>query len=289
MKLDHIIIGMGRCGTTSLSDYIRQHPHINNSVIKEVHYFSIDDHYKRGKAFLQEHFSTTTGLQSTSDTYLLLSDKGPERVLEHNPNIKITVLLRDPVSRTYSNYYYSINNGYEKENTGLVDSLKKEKQFLSGDIILKNNLCHFEGSLYYKLLSKWLKHFDKSQIQILRTRDLQENPQKVMDQLSSFLAVDPFIITPLTAQNKAKRVKSKALQQFLLNRDHWLRNLIRRPLQIKVIKGFIIRSRINDRISLMNKKHGDGYPTISPEEKEFCQDYFKNDLNKLKEHFNITL
>ena len=61
MKLDHIIIGMGRCGTTSLSDYINQHPHIANTVIKEVHFFSVDDHYDRGETFLQDHFNLKTG------------------------------------------------------------------------------------------------------------------------------------------------------------------------------------------------------------------------------------
>ena len=289
MKLDHIIIGMGRCGTTSLSDYINQHPHIANTVIKEVHFFSVDDHYQRGETFLQDHFNLKTGSFTTTDTYLLMSDKGPERVYKHNPDIKITVLLRDPTSRTYSNYHYSLNNGYQKSSIGLIESLKKEKEFLAGDIILKNNLCHFEGSLYHKLLCNWLKYFGQDQIQILRTEDLQKTPQKVIDQLSNFLEIPRFQITPLEAKNKAKKVKSKALQQFLLNRNHWLRNLIRRPMRIKIIKSFVIKTRINDRVNSMNKKYGAGYPPMTEQEKEFCSTFFMDDLKKLKDDFNITL
>ena len=218
-----------------------------------------------------------------------MSDKGPERVYKHNPDIKITVLLRDPTSRTYSNYHYSLNNGYQKSSIGLIESLKKEKEFLAGDIILKNNLCHFEGSLYHKLLCNWLKYFDQDQIQILRTEDLQKTPQKVIDQLSNFLEIPRFQITPLEAKNKAKKVKSKALQQFLLNRNHWLRNLIRRPMRIKIIKSFVIKTRINDRVNSMNKKYGAGYPPMTEQEKEFCSTFFMDDLKKLKDDFNITL
>ena len=289
MKLDHIIIGMGRCGTTSLSDYINQHPHIANTVIKEVHFFSVDDHYQRGETFLQDHFNLKTGSFTTTDTYLLMSEKGPERVYKHNPDIKITVLLRDPTTRTYSNYHYSLNNGYQKSSIGLIESLKKEKEFLAGDIILKNNLCHFEGSLYHKLLCNWLKYFGQDQIQILRTEDLQKTPQKVIDQLSCFLEIPRFQITPLEAKNKAKKVKSKALQQFLLNRNHWLRNLIRRPMRIKIIKSFVLKTRINDRVNSMNKKYGAGYPPMTEQEKEFCSTFFMDDLKKLKDDFNITL
>jgi len=38
---------MGRCGTTSLSEYIKQHPDINCSSVKEVHYFSIEELFER--------------------------------------------------------------------------------------------------------------------------------------------------------------------------------------------------------------------------------------------------
>jgi len=278
---------MGRCGTTSLSAYIKQHPEINETEIKEIHYFSIDDHYKKGDSYLDEHFKTRPGITSTADTYLLLSDEAPARIKQHNPDIKISVLLRDPVSRTYSNYHYGINNGYEKENISFLDSKEKEKSFLSADIILKNNLCHFEGSLYYKLLQNWLKHFPKEQIQILKTSDLKNEPQKLMDDLSDFLGINRNQIESLDKQNEAKQVKSKSMQQFLLNRDHWLRKTVRMPLKVKFIKSIVLKSGVNDKLYSINKKDGAGYPPMTDEEREFCNDYFKEDRLKLAEQFGV--
>ncbi len=289
MKLDHIIIGMGRCGTTSLSDYINQHPGINSSNVKEVHYFSIDDLYQRGTPYLSEHFHDKPGPTSMADTYLLLSKEGPERIKEHNPNIKITVLLRDPSTRAYSNYHYSLNNGYERGGIGFLESHQKEKEYLSGDIILRNNLCHFEGSLYFKHLSLWLRHFTREQILILRTEDLQNSPQQLMDRLCAFLEVDLFTVRVLDKKNKAQKVRSRSLQQFLLNRNHWLRKTVRAPLKIKIIKGVVLKSGVNNRLYKLNEKTGIGYDAMNEEELKFCRDYFKDDLHKLEESFGVVL
>lgn len=285
--MEHIIIGMGRCGTTSLSAYIKQHPEINETEIKEVHYFSIDDHYKKGDAYLDGHFKDRHGVTSTVDTYLLLSDEAPERIKKHNPNIKITVLLREPASRTYSNFHYGINNGYEKEDISFLDSKEKESSFLSADIILKNNLCHFEGSLYHKLLQNWLKYFPQEQIQLLKTSDLKNEPQKLMDELSDFLGVKRNQIESLDKQNVAKQVKSKSMQQFLLNRDHWLRKTVRVPLKVKFIKSIVLKSGVNNKLHSINKKDGEGYPPMTEDERNFCVAYFKEDQLKLMEQFAI--
>jgi len=236
-----------------------------------------------------EHFQKKPGPTSTADTYLLLSKEGPERIKAHNPDIKITVLLRDPATRAFSNYHYSINNGHEREKIGFLESLQKEKEYLSGDIIMRNNLCHFEGSLYFKQLVLWMEHFSREQILVLRTEDLQNDPQQVMDELSNFLQVENFTFQVLDEKNKAKQVRSKSLQQFLLNRNHWLRKTVRAPLRIKFMKNIVLRSGVNNRLYKLNEKAGEGYHAMNEEELKFCSDYFKEDLSLLEEGFGVVL
>ena len=60
-------------------------------------------------------------------------------------------------------------------------------------------------------------------------------------------------------------------------------------MRIKIIKSFVIKTRINDRVNSMNKKYGAGYPPMTEQEKEFCSTFFMDDLKKLKDDFNITL
>ena len=286
MQINHIIIGAGRSGTTSLVEYLKQHSAINFSSIKEVTYFSVNDHFKRGEDYLHSFFDNEARINATSDTYLLMSKEAPRRIAEYNPNIKITVILREPSARTYSNYNFSVNHGYIK-NTSFVDSEKLEEGFLNDDIIKQNNHCNFYGSLYYKHLSYWLQFFRREQLFICTTSQLKDNPQQLMDDYFKFLGLDSIKIQELEAQHKAAGVKNKTLNSFLVNRDHWLRNVIRKPLQFKPLRNLVLNSSVVDKIKEKNKEE-QGYIPMTQEERAFCEVYFKEDLQQLKEEFGIS-
>jgi hypothetical protein len=286
MKLNHIIIGAGRSGTTSLVAYLKQHNSINFSKIKEVTYFSVLDHYKRGEQFLHDFFESDNGLLCTSDTYLLMDKDAPKRIYDYNPNIKIAVVLREPSARTYSNYNFSVNHGYIDANIGLIESEQLENKFLDKEIIQQNNHCNFYGSLYAMHLNNWLKYFKREQLFICTTNQLKENPQKLMDKYFDFLGLEKNIITPLSAQNKAAGVKNKALNNFLVNREHWLRKLIRKPLQIPFLRNLVLNSNVVDKVKNNNKEELK-YPPMTAKEKEFCASYFANDLQQLKNEFGV--
>jgi hypothetical protein len=288
MKLNHIIIGAGRSGTTSLVEYLKQHAAINFSSIKEVTYFSVNDHYKRGEQYLNSFFDDKKdGFTATSDTYLLMDKEAPKRIAEYNPNIKLTVILREPSARAYSNYHFSVNHGYIDKSITLIESEKLEAAVLAkGDIIAKNNHANFYGSLYCQHLSYWLTYFKRDQVFICTTNQLKENPQQLMDDYFNFLGLDKIEIRPLEAQHKAAAVKNKSLNKFLVNRNHWLRKLISKPLQIGILRNIVLNSNVVDKIKEGNKQQVD-YTPMTTEEISFCDNYFKEDLEKLKSEFGI--
>lgn len=290
MKLNHIIIGAGRSGTTSLVAYLQQHPKINFSTIKEVTYFSVIDHFNRGEAFLHSFFKESKdAIFATSDTYLLMDAKAPKRIFDYNPNIKITVILREPSARTYSNYIYSVNQGYIDKKTSLLASQLLEEDILkNAAIIEQNNHCNFYGSLYHLHLSNWLKHFNKEQLFICTTNQLKDNPQILMDNYFNFLGLNKIEIKELTAQNKAAGVKNKTLNQFLVNRDHWLRKLISKPLHISFLRKIVLNSKVVEVIKNKNKEEM-VYQPMTEKEITFCENYFSEDLKKLANDFGIRL
>lgn len=287
MKLNHIIIGAGRSGTTSLVEYLKQHNEVNFSSIKEVTYFSVDDHYNRGDEYLHSFFKTTKKVKATSDTYLLMSKDAPKRIANYNADIKIAVILREPSARTYSNYHFSINHGYIDKSVSLIESQQFEKEALKQDVITQNNHANFDGSLYHKHLTYWLKFFKKEQLFICTTDELKNNPSELFKRYFNFLGIEQIKIAQLDAQHKAAGVKNKQLNKFLVNRDHWLRKLISKPLQIGVLRNIVLNSNVVDKIKESNRQEM-AYPPMTNEEKAFCDDYFKDDLNKLKEDFGIT-
>jgi len=288
MKLNHIIIGAGRSGTTSLVAYLQQHPKINFSTIKEVTYFSVKDHFKRGETFLHSFFKESEGkVNATSDTYLLMDEVAPKRIFDYNPDMKIAVILREPAARTFSNYQYSLNQGYIDKKIALMDSQKLEEKILtSDDIIEQNNHCNFHGSLYHLHLTNWLKTFKKEQFFICTTQQLKDNPQQLMDDYFQFSGLDKIEIQELGAQNKAASVKNKLLNQFLVNRDHWLRKLISKPLQISFLRKIVLNSNVVDTIKNKNKEEM-VYQPMTEKELAFCENYFREDLKKLAADFNV--
>ena len=97
-----------------------------------------------------------------------------------------------------------------------------------------------------------------------------------------------FEVQELTAKNKASGVKNKGLNSFLVDREHWLRKLVRLPLQFKPIRNLIFKTGIVEKIKEVNRTEQD-YAEMSEEEKDFCAIYFEEDLAMLKKEFGIVL
>jgi hypothetical protein len=288
-KANLLIIGAGRSGTTSLYHYLKDHKDICFSDIKEVHYFSLKDLFQRGENYFHSYFSNCKQekIIAGADTYLLIDKEAPQRILSYNPEMKFIVLLREPVDRAYSSYHYAINNGYETPKINFIQSLELEKDRLkNSDIIQLNNLCHFYGGLYYEHLSYWIEYFPKENFLLLTTDELKKNALGTFNKISTFLQITPFSkAEEIKEFNKAAPVKSKSIQQFLLNRNHPLRNVLR-PF-IKPLKFIIINSGIINLLYKINKKEK-GYIAITKEEKRIASEYYKKDLSKLTEQFNLS-
>lgn len=104
---DFIIVGAQKAATTSLYYYLNQHPLIIGSRPKEVCYFDRDENYGKGKEWYRHHFPNTRipfarykYFEATPE-YLYRSYVA-ERIYQFNPDLKIVILLREPVMRAYS-------------------------------------------------------------------------------------------------------------------------------------------------------------------------------------------
>lgn len=291
MKVDFLIIGAGRSGTTTIFKYLEQHKQVCFSKIKEIHYFSIEELFNRGEKYYHSFFekNNKTKIFASADTYLFISDKAIERIYKYNPNIKILIMLRNPVERAFSGYNYAINNGYMKNNISFIQSIENEENILkkSSSIEEKNNLCNAYQSLYHFHIERWQKTFPKENFIFLKTNDLKNNPERLLNNLSNFLRIDKFEIIENLKANEAKSVKSKKLQQLLLNRNLPIRKISRKLLP-NFIKNKILNSKITDKLYSINKTKNK-LSKLTNKERITAQKYFENDLIKLEQDFNISL
>ena len=205
---DFIIIGASRSGTTSLYEYLNQHPSIIRGVGKEIHYF--DKNFDRGIKWYKSFFPTKRKkskledkqngkcLTGESTPRYLFHHHTPKRVLELLPNVKLIVVLRNPVDRAYSRYHQQVAVGLEElsfedainqEEIRITDDMKKmerDENFYSVNFFRKS---YPTMGIYVNQLKRWFEYFPREQFLILKSEDLKSNPSEVYNQTIEFLGL----------------------------------------------------------------------------------------------------
>jgi tetratricopeptide (TPR) repeat protein len=192
---DFIILGAAKCGTTSLFEYLKQHPQILLPHKKEIDFFS--KYFHRGRDWYLSHFSSIaeannfiTGEASTRYFDCAEVDVKIKQML---PQTKLIILLRNPVERTISDYYHHVNRGVETRT--LQEIVTSTQLFLKK--ATKRELAYTDSefnyiltSIYYPKIQRWINQFDREQILVIASESLFQDPRSVMTKVFQFLDVD---------------------------------------------------------------------------------------------------
>jgi len=201
---DYLIIGASRSGTSSLYEYIIQHPDVKPAITKQIHFF--DKYFDRGIAWYKGCFpfnikAKKNFITGEATPYYLCHPLAPSRISKIIPNVKLIVLLRNSVDRTYSHYKMEFSR--KKEDLSFEDALEKENERLNGEIekIINNpkySSNHFPthayiySSLYYDQIKMWLNFFPREQFLFIKSEDMFEHIDKIYNQTLTFLGLSPF-------------------------------------------------------------------------------------------------
>ena len=223
---DFIIIGTVRSGTTSLYYNICQHECVLTAAYDELGFF--DSNYHLGLNWYRSMFPTKYEKQKVIQKFgkFLTYDVTPwyvrrpwtaNRIKSLLPSVKIIVVLRNPVDRTYSHYHLTrrekgltksfeeiIDEDIQKINN-YDDDLKNSEEYYAE--LVQNS--HIARGFYLEQLEIWLTIFDKKNILIISSEDLAENTQKTMNSIFNFLDLENQIIPNLQKINVGKYPKMK--------------------------------------------------------------------------------
>lgn len=203
-KLDFLIIGAQKCGTTSLFHYLAQHPGIMRPKKKEIHYF--DFNYDKGTDWLFSFFpdkikKPTKILLGEATPYYFVHPHVPARVHQLYPDVKLIALMRNPVERAYSHYHGRVRNGFEKRS--FAEAVRNEEQRLAGEYGRMVNDEHYHSPLfqnfsylargrYYEQIMNWLEYFDLSNFLFIKSEDFFSDPGKTYLRVLKFLDIPEF-------------------------------------------------------------------------------------------------
>ena len=210
MKLDFIGVGAAKAGTTWLAKCLEEHPEIAMATIKEVNYFNRGDFYSDNKSWNYEKGIEWYESQFPADfenkvsgefsVDYLYDENTPELIKNDFPDVKILIVLRTPIERLQSIYWW-------RRYTDKVEGAETLEQ------AIKQNPKYIQNMKYHSYIKKYYDLFSKDNVLILLHDDVKKNPRQVLKKTYSFLDVEPnFKPAVLNKQiNNARRSKSDML------------------------------------------------------------------------------
>ena len=252
-----LIVGAAKAGTTSLYEYLRQHPDIFMPQWKELSFFIGDAHGPLHKVkkpryyyrvFADGHDYKAVGEASTS--YLFDAD-APDIIREKLGLIKIIIILRDPVAMSYSLYNHQVRKEGET-SADFESALEAEDRRQHSSHFKKScygwhaNYYYYHRGLYFEQVKRYLDTFGQERVKILLFNELANDSVRVVQEVYRFLEIDDTYVSDIKVHNPAGGIISmpKFWQdtglflktiQFVFSKNpvkkipHLLRNIGRQP------------------------------------------------------------
>jgi len=206
-SVDFLIIGAAKCGTTSLYNYLIQHPQVLPAIQKEVHYF--DFNYYRGLDWYKNQFpeKVASKIIGEASPFYLYHPLVPEKVFKLLPQTKLIILLRDPVERAISDYFYTkpgmdFESALQKEVEIVKPELDKINNKQSYDINLIRKYSYLTRGIYIEQIKRWRQYFAQEQMLILIYEDLCNDPKDTVNKVFKFLGLPELTLKKYDWYNK---------------------------------------------------------------------------------------
>ncbi len=201
-----LIIGVQKAATTTLSQILKSHPLICGSLVKEVHYFDLN--YSKGLDWYRRFFRAGKPCKISFEAtpYYFYHPLVPKRVHTTNADMKLIVILRDPVDRAYSHYQMERRRSREPLPK-FEQAIAAESSRIDGDtkLLADGSISTSKAHQIYSYLARgeyeaqfrrWFEYFPRERFLVLEDRSLVNRPKEVCQQIADFLEVDNSFVVP---------------------------------------------------------------------------------------------
>ncbi|MBT8267355.1 MAG: sulfotransferase domain-containing protein [Bacteroidia bacterium] len=261
MKVDFLIIGAARSGTTSLSQILDAHPDIGFCSIKEPQFFCKED-WREHLDDYHSLFKTKSDIYGEGSTnYSKFPSFNPNihaDIYEYNPKMKLIYIMRHPIERIISHYKFSVERGYTNSQI--------DEEVLSNPIYLNT-------SKYFFQIHPYIERFGLANIKLILLEDFKKDPRKTMQAVFSFLGVRAFDFSNKLVHSNSSDTGSISHKKY----DH------PKSLVEKFLKGIHILFR------KLAPKTSTDHTTLSQDSKTKLIEQLKGDITRLEGLLNRDL
>ena len=209
---DFVVIGVVKGGSSSIYDYVVQHPMVTAAIKKEVHYFNNNTYPKQDPVWYQSHFPLSRSLTRSqkltgeASPEYFHGRETPQRIKDLIPDVKLILVLRNPIERAYSHYSMNMRNRKKKQALEPQNSfseivlpdmerLKKTRpvsEIVTADKLEPHGFSYLSSGLYIYSLRRWLQMFPANQLLVLKSEDLFSHPEATTNTAFEFLGLEPY-------------------------------------------------------------------------------------------------
>jgi hypothetical protein len=283
-KPNFIVIGAMKAATTSLYSYLKQHPDVFMTTIKEPMFFnnlynknSFKVHGRKTKKIttFEQYYALFDAVKNekaigeASPAYISNEDC-PSLIQQHLPDTKIIAVLRQPVARAYSNFLHArmadrepiadFETAFDKEGE------RKAEQW--------SPLYHYKDKGYYaKQLERYFTLFPKENIKVLLFEDLVKNPIKATQEVFKFLNIDNSFIPDTTKKVNVSGTPKGIFGWLIMKLRYY--ELIPNIQFSNYLPGFMIQF-------IFNSAYKKARPLGQKVKKKLTHTYYKEDILKLE-------
>ena len=287
MKPDFVIIGAQKAGSSALMRHLADHPQLFLPR-DETRYFRDPWFQFEDPSVLEDAVATTKpgvrrrGIKCPD---LLALPTAPQRVRDELGPVPLIAVLREPVSRAISAYYWYMQWGWlpiapPEEGLRLLLDGTYEREFPRSAEIL-------DYGRYGTHLERWLQVFPREDLHMLLTDDLRTDPRSTAAELFGFLGVDRDVTIATAGKQVNEGVYSERRLRLLRHRHpHIMRSYAGHPgtyvQKPATARGWLVDRSIAalDRLVLARVLDNSKAP-ISAEVHTLLGEYYRTEIAKL--------
>ena len=230
-KLDFIIAGAQKAGTTALADLLDSHPRIKMPHQDELHrivqparhFFDDEDRFTQPKidytplerGCVRKDKSTLLG--SCTPIYIYWRT-AMERICTYNNKIKLLILLRNPAERAFS--HWNMQRDRSLESLDFMDAVKEEKNRAREAFPFQvRKFSYVDRGFYAEQMERVFRFFPREQVHAVKFEDFRRDARKTLDAVCHFLGVEPLknLKNVETGSTRYARKMTTSERQYLVD------------------------------------------------------------------------
>ena len=285
--LDCMIVGAQKCGTTSLKEYLAEHPGVVTHPRMEFTAFGQGEYSEQlkneelGKLLR----AAADRLALAKDAVLYTEPFGLDRLRESSPDCKVVLSVRDPVARAHSAFKnYARLGDTSASFEDVVGRAIERGRDGSPASDLSSTLLYM--GCYGKWLGEILRHFSKENVKVIFLEQFKKDPTSSYGDLCVWLGLDPGFSPNLNVRHNIGGDPKSALVARAMKRLRSERNPAKRAMRRALPEETYVR--FTERVKTMNRSANAGESGSTPIDDRLRQ-YFEKDSEEFSRLLGVEV